>query len=264
MRRFRRVVLGGTFDRLHRGHEALLGTAFRLGEHVALGLTSPAYLAEHPKPAGRQIAPFAVRRRALARWLAARYPARRWSIVRIDDRYGSSADVAADALVVSVDTTEGGRAVNRERRRRGHPALKLLRVPLVLADDLEPISSRRIRLGVIDRDGRRRARIDVGLRVREPDDLTPSAAAVRTTFPKAQLRARAVRSPRGANPRALARAAGRARQLGIGVVRRRGGWSVGLQGPRLALGPVAIDGRTPAELEAGLLRLLRTSSPQPL
>ena len=52
MRRYGRVALGGTFDRLHVGHVALLRTAFHIGDEVAVGLTSRRFLTAHPKPHG--------------------------------------------------------------------------------------------------------------------------------------------------------------------------------------------------------------------
>ena len=35
------VILGGTFDRFHKGHELFLGTAFKSGKRVFIGLTTP-------------------------------------------------------------------------------------------------------------------------------------------------------------------------------------------------------------------------------
>ncbi|HTT16994.1 MAG TPA: pantetheine-phosphate adenylyltransferase [Thermoplasmata archaeon] len=265
MRPFRSVVLGGTFDRLHVGHEALLATAFRLGDHVAIGLTSRAFLAEHPKPAGTRIGSPAARRRALERWLAARYPARRWTIVPIDDRFGSSADAPADALVVSVDTMEGGRAVNRERARRGHPPLALVPVPLVLADDLEPVSSRRIRAGAIDRNGRRVGPVAVGVAVRGEVPEAAVRAGIRRAFPRARLFfARPRRGP-PSDPRRLALDAARTRDVGLGMVARRsGGWAVAVRGRHVTIGPFRLYGASAAALERSLAGLLRAPPPSPL
>ncbi len=262
MRRFGRVVLGGTFDRLHAGHRVLLGTAFEAGRRVAIGVTSEAYLERHPKPRGAAIAPFRARRAALVGWLRRRYPPSRWSIVPIDDRFGGSVGPGVDALVVSADTVAGGRAVNRERRRLGRAAVPLIVVPLVLADDLEPISSRRIRAGEIDRDGRRRARLSVGVAVRLPEDRAPGAAAVRAAFPTATVvtvrigrRARAT----AAAARNLARRAQRGHDLGIALVRRgpSTGW-VAVAGPHTALDPRPL--RAPSE--RGLVAALARSRPR--
>ena len=37
---FKIVGLGGIFDHLHLGHQVLLQTAFKLGKHVAIGLST--------------------------------------------------------------------------------------------------------------------------------------------------------------------------------------------------------------------------------
>ncbi len=240
--RYGRVVLGGTFDRLHAGHEALLAAAFRAGRSVAIGLTSAGFLAGHPKPGGERIASAAVRRRRLTRWLAARYPRRRWSIVPIDDRFGGSVGDGVDALVVSADTVAGGRAVNRERRRRGRRAIPLIVVPLVLADDLAPVSSRRIRAGTIDAHGRRRAAIRVGLRVSDPVDGKAVRRAVGLTFPRAVLRPIST-APGGR---------GASVEIWIDVRRARDGWRLALGRGDVALGPERIVGRSSADLGRAL------------
>jgi len=260
--RYGRVALGGTFDRFHVGHEALLASAFRLGRTVGIGVTTPRYLAEHPKPGGETIAPEPVRRRALERWLRQRYPARRWTLIPLNDRFGGSVDNEVDALVVSVDTAAGGRAVNRERRRLGRRPIPLHIVPLVLADDLEPVSSRRIRAGEIDRWGRRRSPIRVHLAVGSTADSDAAARAIRRAFPRARVVLGSARPRREASP-----LPGPAHHLELRVSLRRvrpEGWRVTLRGPHVALGPWPIHGVGPRALQAGLARLLRPPRPKPI
>jgi pantetheine-phosphate adenylyltransferase len=265
VRRFGRVVLGGTFDRLHVGHEALLRTAFRLGESVAIGLTSQRFLAAHPKPQGGAIRSVVSRRQALGRWLAAEYPGRAWSIVPIDDAFGGSVNDGVDALVVSAESADGGRAVNRERVRRGRRPIPVFVVPLVLADDLEPVSSRRIRTREIDRDGHRRSPITVGVAVPDPKMLPPVLRAVRRAFPKARIHP-SRGPPRGTRSRphaaALSHWALGDRELGIGGIRRpRGGWEVAVGSRRVRLAPFFLAGSTSRALERQLTRRLRSSAP---
>ena len=154
-RRFRIAVLGGTFDRIHAGHERLLGSAFRQAEKVGIGLTSERFLREHPKALGNRIRRYSARRRGLRAYLTQRFPGREFWIASLNDVWGRSVDPGVDLLVVSSETLPGARAVNAERRRRGLPPLEILAVPLVRAEDGKPIHSSRIRLGEIDLRGRK-------------------------------------------------------------------------------------------------------------
>ena len=64
-----RVVLGGTFDILHKGHEALLRAAFEgRPEQVLIGLTTDRFARE----SRTRVNPYGVRERNLKRFLAAR------------------------------------------------------------------------------------------------------------------------------------------------------------------------------------------------
>jgi phosphopantetheine adenylyltransferase len=238
-----RIVLGGTFDRLHVGHEALLRTAFRAGRRVAIGLTTGRYLAAHPKPGAGRIQPFSVRRRRLATWLRAHYPRDRWTITPISDAFGGSTGPDVAGLVVSADTIGGGHAVNAERARRGRRPVPVLVVPLVLADDLQPVSSRRIRAGEIDRSGRRISPIRVRIEVQRPADRPAVLRSVRAAFPRARVFA-------GRSTTALevtVRNAGRnARE-----VRLRLG--------AIALAPERVRAATPDELARALDGVLRRS-----
>jgi phosphopantetheine adenylyltransferase len=238
-----RIVLGGTFDRLHVGHEALLATAFRAGRRVGIGLTTGRYLAGHPKPGADRIQRYAVRRRRLVAWLRARYPRARWTITPISDAFGGSIRPGVAGLVVSADTIGGGRAVNEERVRRGRRPVPVLIVPLVLADDLEPVSSRRIRSGEIDRDGRRIAPIRVRLSVQRTSDRARVVRAVRAAFPRARIVSG--RSPVDLDVRVAP--AGRDTR------------SVRLRAGAVALAPTRVRATTPSELSRELDGVLRRS-----
>jgi cytidyltransferase-like protein len=239
------AVLGGTFDHLHVGHHALLATSFRVGRTVGIGVTTDRFVSDHPKPIPERIQPFSTRRAALARWVRRTFPGRRWWVIPLDTVLGRSLDPEVRALIVSPETAAGGRAVNRERRRRKRRPVLLVVVPLALADDLEPVSSRRIRAGEIAPDGRRRSAIRVALTTDEPTDRAPAARAIRRVFPKAEV------TDTGA------RRAGSAELL-VRVARRpAGGWVVAERSPRIRLPPRVLPGRRAIDLERGLVAVLR-------
>ncbi len=269
MPRYAHAVLGGTFDRLHVGHTALLGAAFGAGRRVSVGVTTDAFVRRLAKPGGGSIQPFATRSRALRRWLGRRYRGRAWRVVPLADRFGRSVEEGVGVLIVSAETADGGRAVNAERRRRGRPAVPVLIVPLVLADDLLPVSSRRIRSGEIDRRGRRVAPLAVGIATNDPADRPAAARAVRRAIPTARVRAAGPPGPRRgsetARARTLAASAVVGQDLGIGIVRRwDGGWTAVERSRAVALDPRELPGRTSRDLERGLGRLLRPGRPQSL
>lgn len=163
-RRFRVAVLGGTFDRLHAGHRALLAEAFRRAERVGIGLTTAAYLAAHAKPLGGRIEAYRRRRAALLAHLRRTYPGREFWVAPLDEPFGRSVEPGVDLLVVSDETRRGARRVNAERRRRGLPRVAVVAIPSVRAEDGLPVSSRRIRAGRIDPEGRRRRPFVVAVR----------------------------------------------------------------------------------------------------
>ncbi|MCI4319246.1 MAG: pantetheine-phosphate adenylyltransferase [Thermoplasmata archaeon] len=154
-RRYRIAVLGGTFDRLHAGHERLLARAFAAADSVGIGVTTDQYLHRHPKPMGGTIRSYRSRRAALTKFLRRKYPGRGFWLAPLNDGWGRSVEPGIDVLLATPDTRRGAHAVNRERRRRGLPPLAIVLVPLVRGADGRPIASRRIRSGEIDARGQR-------------------------------------------------------------------------------------------------------------
>lgn len=262
MRSYGHVVLGGTFDHLHVGHTALLDTAFRIGHRVSIGLTTDRYLVRHPKPLPERVQPFAVRRSVLHRWLRHQYPHRSWRTVPLEDTFGGSVEDGVDVLVVSADTIGGGKAVNAERRRRGRRDVPIVVVPVVLADDLGPVSSRRIRAGTIDANGRRRAPFVVSILASDPRDVPAVRSAARRAFSRASLefvppRPRRASGTPGGDP-SVSRAGPDRAALEV-VVRRRstGGWELAERTGGVEIPAVRVPRGPPALLRRAALRLLR-------
>ncbi len=160
-----RVVLGGTFDILHDGHDALLRAAFDgRPEAVLIGLTTDRF-ARESRP---RVNSYPVRERNLKRFLASRkwHPAR---IEPIDDPFGPADDLPdLDVLVVSAERYPVAVALNEARTAKGLRPLKIRPVPMVLAQDGLPIASRRIRSGQIDRTGRRLKPLRVRVGTKNP------------------------------------------------------------------------------------------------
>lgn len=151
-RRYKTVATGGTFDRLHRGHEALLSKSFEVGRKVVIGVTSDAFALKEGK---RPEQTYEERVKALRTYLDDEFPGRPYVISQLDDYFGpgiASPDV--QAIVVSAETAKRVELANKLRAEKGFPPLKVVTVDFVLAEDGKPISSTRIRSGEIDETGR--------------------------------------------------------------------------------------------------------------
>ena len=146
------VATGGTFDHIHRGHEALLSKSFEVGRKVVIGVTSDAFAARQGKAPGQG---YEKRVKNLEVLLHRKFPGREYVIAKLDDYFGpgiASPDV--EAIVVSKETEARVPIANALRAERGYPSLQVVVVDYVLAEDSKPISSTRIRSGEIDERGK--------------------------------------------------------------------------------------------------------------
>ncbi len=152
MKQFETVAVGGTFDEFHRGHRALLKKAFEVGNHVLIGLCSDDFVKKLKKP--HRIAAYEKRLEELKNFLGKRGVLERAEIVPLNDPYGVTVSKnRLDAIVVSEETEPRAREINDKRKRNGFPILKIVVIDMVLAEDYFPISSTRIWLEEIDREG---------------------------------------------------------------------------------------------------------------
>ena len=155
-----RVCIGGTFDPLHRGHRRLIDKAFEIAGTeglVFIGITTGNMLRCKGVVRG-----FEERKKEIEKYLHEREMRGHVVFGRLDDRYGPSVDGDFDAIVVSPETRSTAEEINRKRVELGRKPLKIVEIPFVLAEDGIPISSSRIRNGVIDKNGRVLGRKKVG------------------------------------------------------------------------------------------------------
>lgn len=222
-----RVVLGGTFDRLHVGHERLLAKAFELGDDVFIGLTSQRLATRHR---ARRIRPFEARRRALEALLRRH----RWkaTVSEIDDPYGRSLEARYDAIVVSRETVGRAAEINRLRRRRGLKPLRVYVVPFVYSNDGLRLSATRIASGEVDVKGRRRKPLQVVVGTANRLKVEAVAAAFQQAFPDVKVRVRGLRVPSGVAEQPYGRDAHRgARQRATNALARgpKADYAVGVE-----------------------------------
>jgi inosine/xanthosine triphosphatase len=127
-----RVVLGGTFDPLHKGHRALFDRAFGIasGGHIIIGLTSDSMASDSRKRAVRS---YSERKNDLEKYLkelVEEFPGTEFEIKEINEVY------------------------NKAITQEGKLPFKLEVVKYVLAEDGLPIKATRISSGEIDSEGK--------------------------------------------------------------------------------------------------------------
>jgi len=149
-----RVVVGGTFDFFHKGHRMLLLKAIESGDDIMVGITSDE-MAE--KQRGYKVNSFEERKEDVEMFLKAHNV--KYEIVMIkdpcgrNDKFGSAADEKYDVIVVSPETKAMAEKINEARVKKGNTPMQVVQIPCYLAEDQKPISSKRVRRGVIDEEG---------------------------------------------------------------------------------------------------------------
>jgi pantetheine-phosphate adenylyltransferase len=152
MARYKAVATGGTFDHIHRGHEALLSKGFEVGEKVVIGVTSDAFAAREGKTPDQD---YEERVKRLVALLHREFPGRAYVIAKLDDYFGPGIESPeVEAIVVTKETSIRVPIANALRAKRGYPPLKVVIIDYVMAEDAKLISSTRIRRHEIDEQGR--------------------------------------------------------------------------------------------------------------
>jgi len=141
------VAIGGTFDILHDGHKALLKKAYTLGD-VIIGLVSDEMARRKTYVSNT----YDTRKKTVIAYIKA-LTGTDPVIVALDDPYGPALKQKFDYIVVSPDTFRTAEEINTLRSQGGLPAITIVCVDFVLAQDGQPISSTRIHRGEIDDHG---------------------------------------------------------------------------------------------------------------
>lgn len=146
---FNKVAVGGTFNVLHRGHKALLTTAFMIGKSVSIGLSSDEFANRFRATRTRG---YEDRKQKLIDFIE-KFDTE-YEIIKIHDSYGiATTETAIDCIVVCEETLLRAEEINAIRFKKGLSKLVIVVVPIILADDGKPISGERILNKEIDEDG---------------------------------------------------------------------------------------------------------------
>ena len=151
------TLVGGTFNRFHRGHEQLLLAAYNTGNRVMIGITSDQYARSHKNT----IISYKRRRERVEQFIS-KFTSN-YEIHPLDSVFGNTLDVDEAILVVSPETYVSASRINEKRLSMGKTPLKIVKIPFSLAEDLFPISSTRIINGEIGRTGKRITPINISV-----------------------------------------------------------------------------------------------------
>ena len=151
MEPFDLVAMGGTFDVIHSGHMALLNKAFSISSKVIIGLSSDQLATKK----GKNLANDYSKRLALLKSVIEKsFPNSAYEISKLENDFGPAViEGSVKALVVSKETSNKGLLLNELRAERNLPSVKIVVVPMVLAEDGKSISTTRIKNSEIDGSG---------------------------------------------------------------------------------------------------------------
>jgi len=146
-----KVCVGGTFNRLHKGHKLILSKAFEYAGTagtVFIGLATGDLVKNK-----ENIEHLNTRRTKLNKYLLKEGINNQAVIVPITNKYGLTLEEDFDAIVISPETERIATEINRKRISKGKKPLTIVKIPFVLAKDGKPISSTRINRKEIDENG---------------------------------------------------------------------------------------------------------------
>jgi len=151
MSEFALVAMGGTFDIIHKGHLTLLSKAFSLSSKVIIGLTSDE-LAE--KRGKKTLNNYEKRFATLMSTIKTNFPNSTFQISKLDNDFGPAVlEENVQALIVSDETGNKGEILNQLRAEKNLSPVKIVIVPMTLAQDGNRISTTRIKNSEIDVEG---------------------------------------------------------------------------------------------------------------
>jgi pantetheine-phosphate adenylyltransferase len=145
-KRYKKVAVGGTFDKFHDGHKKLLSTAFEIGDAVEIGVTSDAF--------GGLKGNIDSCKERMGNLKSFFSDKTNFVVIPLNDPYGTTIyDEEFEAIVVSEETEPTAVEINEIRVSKGMKPIDIVVVSFVLAYDGNPISSTRIRSGEINQNG---------------------------------------------------------------------------------------------------------------
>jgi pantetheine-phosphate adenylyltransferase len=147
-----KVCIGGTFNKLHKGHEKLIDKAIKTAGkngYLFIGITKGKINAKK-----KFVKSYVERKKAIKRYIQKKKVIPEIKIKPIEDKFGPSIDEDFNTIIVSPETKITAEEINIKRKKIGKKPLDIIQIPFVLADNGKPISSSSINEKKINRNGK--------------------------------------------------------------------------------------------------------------
>jgi len=146
------LILAGTFDHFHLGHQEFIKNALNQADHAFCGVATK--WDKKNKSFFQTIQSFKKRFKTLKKFLVQNRLFKKAAIFPLKNPFApADSSSTIDTIAVTSETISGAIAVNQKRKIKGLKPLSILSVDLIKANDQKKISSTRIRLGEINRQG---------------------------------------------------------------------------------------------------------------
>ena len=142
-------LIGGTFDRFHKGHISLINQSLRYCKKLEIWITSDT-IANIKDP---RIKTWEERHEEILTYVENNSPSR-VIFGKLEDSFGPApTHNSAEVIFCTEDNIRNCEVINVKRLQNSLPKLSIVELELENAWDKKPISSSRIRIGEIDRNG---------------------------------------------------------------------------------------------------------------
>ncbi|MFX0091150.1 MAG: pantetheine-phosphate adenylyltransferase [Candidatus Hodarchaeota archaeon] len=126
------LAVGGTFDRLHEGHELLFEAAFAVGSFVQIGVLSDELIQKSSKELKNKIASFEERKSNVEAFIKRKGYIKPYRIRKLTHPYGiTHTDPDLEAIVVSEETLPTVFKINEIRVQKRFEPLVSIVIPEV-------------------------------------------------------------------------------------------------------------------------------------
>lgn len=147
------VILGGTFDKLHKGHLKILKLASKISNEIKIGLVKNKMI--NNKFLSKDIENFYSREKNIKNFFKRiKNKELKIEIIPLSDPYGPSLNLKEITdIIVTEETLPRAIFINKVRKSKGLNKLRIHKIKLVLSEDLRIIRSSRIRAKEINKNG---------------------------------------------------------------------------------------------------------------